>query len=133
MAINFRTTTMSGLKDTDALIVPLFEDGLADIRGIARPVQSAYERIAGDDQVRLPYHRSVQVLERAPVGRLVVVNAGKRADFDVERARRVTTAGVRALWDFGVKSVAVAFDSGLDDRRAVRAGVEGVHFAMFRA
>src|ERR671939_22346 len=103
MPISFRTTTMSALKDTDALIVPLFEDGLADVRGVPRGVQSAYERIAGDDVVRLPYHRAVQVLERAPVERLVVVNAGKRADFDVERARRVTTAGVRALWDLGLK------------------------------
>ena len=130
--MRFRATTMSGLKATDALVLPLFEEGLAQIRGLPRGVQSAYERVAKDDAVKLAYHRMVQTLERGGINRLVVVNAGKRADFNIERARRVASAGVRALWDLSVRSVAIAFDSGLDDRTAVRAATEGVHFAMFR-
>jgi leucyl aminopeptidase len=123
---------MATLKATDALIVPLFEDGQAQIKGLPRGVQNAYERAAQDDAVKLAYHRSVQVLERGGIGRLVVVNAGKRKDFGIERARRMASAGVRALWDTKVRSIAVAYDSGLDDRTAVRAAVEGVQFALFR-
>jgi leucyl aminopeptidase len=130
--MRFRATTLAGLKATDALIVPLFEDATAQIRGLPRNVQAAYDAIVKDDAVRLPYHHRAQALERGDVGRLVVVNAGKRQDFGVERARRVASAGIRALWDTKVRSVAVAFDSGLDDRTAVRAGIEGASYAMFR-
>ena len=130
--MKFRATTMSAFKATDALILPLFEEGLAQVRDLPRGVQSAYERAARDDAVKLAYHRTVQTLDRSAIGRIVVVNAGKRAEFNLERARRVASAGVRALWDLKVRSIAIAFDSGLDDRTAVRAAIEGVHFAMFR-
>ncbi len=130
--MKFRATTLSALKSADALILPLFEEGPAQLRGLARGLQSAYERAAKDDTTRIAYHRRVQLLDRASVERLVVVNAGERREFDVERARRVVSAGVRALWDTKVRSVAVALDSGLDDTATVRAAVEGAHFAQFR-
>ncbi len=130
--MRFHTTTVAALKSADALILPLFEEGTAEIRGLGRGLQSAYERAAQDDATRLAYHRRVQLLDRGSVGRLVVVNAGKRSEFNVERARRVVSTGVRALWDTKVRSVAVALDSGLEDVATVRAAVEGVHFAQFR-
>ena len=130
--MRFRATTASALKTTDALILPLFEDGPARIGGLSRGVQAAYDRAAKDDAVRIAFHRTVQTLDRGGTGRVVVVNAGKRRDFDIERARRVASAGIRALWDTKVKTIAVAFDSGLDDRTATRAAIEGAHFALFR-
>src|SRR2546428_3652303 len=131
--MKFHATTMSTLKSADALILPLFEEGPAQVRGLSRALQNAYERAAGDDATRILYHRRVQLLDRGGVGRIVVVNAGKRRDFNLERARRVVSAGVRALWDTKVRSVAVALDgAALDGASAVRAAVEGVHFAQFR-
>src|SRR3989442_4267218 len=131
--MKFHATTMSTLKSADALILPLFEEGPAQVRGLPRALQNAYERAAKDDVTRILYHRRVQLLDRGGVGRLVVVNAGKRRDLNVERARRVVSAGVRALWDTKVRSVAAALDGAtLDGASSVRAAVEGVHFAQFR-
>lgn len=128
----FRAVRVDRLGAVDALVVPLFEDGRTRVDGLPRAVQGVVERVARADAVKTLFGRSVQLLERGDIGRVIVVNAGRRADFGLERARRVVTAGARTLWTSRVRSLAVALDAGLPDAERVRAAVEGVHFALFR-
>lgn len=94
--------------------------------------RAALDRASRDDATRLPYHTSIYHADRTGPARVVVVNAGKRRDYGVERARRIVTAGLKALWELKLRTVAVALDRSIGDAAVARAAVEGVHFAMFR-
>ncbi len=130
--MRFRAVEPGAIASVDALIVPLFEDALPEIAGLPRAVRAAIERTAKEDESRLIYRHTVHTLERGGIARVVVVNAGKRGEFGVERARKVVSAGIRALIEWRVRSLGVALDASLSDAEAVRASVEGVHFALFR-
>jgi len=65
--------------------------------------------------------------------RLLVINAGARDDFDVERARNVISAGVKGLWQSTTRRLAIAVPDLPDaSDSAVEATVEGVVYAMWR-
>ena len=65
--------------------------------------------------------------------RLVVVAAGRRDDFDVQRAWQVVSAGVKALWQSTARRIAIVTETHkLDNDTAVSSAVEGVLYAMWR-
>jgi len=64
---------------------------------------------------------------------IVVVGAGRAADYDAERARNIAAAGVKSLWRSNVRKLVVFIaPNGLGEERAVQSAVEGVVYAMWR-
>ncbi|MEP7360620.1 MAG: leucyl aminopeptidase [Chloroflexota bacterium] len=118
----------------DALIVPVFKEGdaannaPADMRANAEWV--AHEH--GDTKMFGPLTHLQQASDGSST-RLIVVPAGKRAEFDVARGWQTCSAGVRALWQSTAKRIAIVLESGsLDAQEAVQGAVEGVTYAMWR-
>jgi leucyl aminopeptidase len=131
--LQFRVVSSVAGEQLDALIVPVFKEGDAanntpdDVRANAEWV--AKEN--GETKLFAPLTH----LQQGDAGstRLIVVNCGKRADFDVARGWQMCSAGVRALWQSTAKRIAIVLESGsLDPQEAVQGAVEGVIYAMWR-
>lgn len=131
--MKFRAVRATEIGAVDALIVPVFQDGAAPA-GLSRSLRSLVEKIAKETGTSRLYVATGHIGgERGIPGRLVVVNAGKPAEWSVERARWVASAGVRTLWRSNSRRVGIVVVPGaLGADLAVRAAVEGVHFAMWR-
>ena len=131
--MRFLSVPQPDLADLDALIVPVFAEGDAPsgLPDEARqPAEWVFRQNGG---VKL--FTAITHLRETDEGamRLVVVSAGRRDEYDVERARRVASAGVRALWLSTARRIAVALDvQTLDNDAATQAAVEGVLFSMWR-
>src|ERR1700704_534820 len=127
--MKFRAVRASALGGVDAIIVPLNSDG-ATPAGLPRSVKTIVERIAkGQSGSGRPY--AVTTHHGEPL--IVVVGAGRPADYDAERARNIAAAGVKSLWRSNVKKLALFLaPNGLGEERAVQAAVEGVVYAMWR-
>jgi leucyl aminopeptidase len=134
--LQFRTTAepdSDALDALDALIVPIYKDGAAppSVPAEARQLAEWLARESGPQKVFTPTTHLRQTSSGAT--RLVIVAAGQREEYDVERARQVISAGVRALWRSTARSVGVALDlESLDEDAAVQAAVEGVISALWR-
>ncbi len=128
--MRFRSVRPNDMPAVDAIVVPLFEDR-AVAKTLDRAIRAVVDRIAKDVGVTRLYAVSSHFGEGP---RIVVVGAGKRLEFDAERARRLASAGLKSLWRSRAKRLALVIDTdaGLDPGRAVRAAVEGVVFAMWR-
>ena len=127
--MKFRAVRASALGQVDAIIVPLSSDGGVPV-GLPRSVKTVVDRIAkGEAGAGRPY--GVTSHHGEPL--IVVVGAGRAADYDAERARNIAAAGVKSLWRSNVKKLAVFITpNGLGEERAVQAAVEGVVYAMWR-
>ena len=127
--MKFRAVRASALGGVDAIIVPLSSDGVTPA-GLPRSVKTVVDRIAkGQAGSGRPY--GVTSHHGEPL--IVVVGAGRAADYDAERARNIAAAGVKSLWRSNVKKLAVfVAPNGLGEERAVQAAVEGVVYAMWR-
>jgi leucyl aminopeptidase len=131
--MRFRAARPSEIGDVDALVVPLFEDGKApDL--LPRGVRSAVERVRQETGKHKLYTATTHIGgERGLPTRLVIVDAGDRAEWSVERARNVAAAGVKSLWRSTAKKIALIVESGgIGAERAARATVEGVIYSMWR-
>ena len=127
--MKFRAVRASAAGSVDAVIVPLRSDGSAPA-GLPRSVKTVVDRVA-KSQVGAGRPYGVTAHHGEPI--IVVVGAGRAADYDAERARNVAAAGVKALWRSNVKRIAVFIaPDGLGEARAVQAAVEGVVYAMWR-
>jgi leucyl aminopeptidase len=129
--LQFRTVSTLDGEQMDAVIVPVFKEGDA---AAAAPdeLRELAEWIARESGSRRIFTATTH-LDRESAARIVVVAAGSRDEYDVQRAWRVASAGVRALWQSTAKRVAVVLEtSTLDEHVAVRSAVEGVHYAMWR-
>jgi leucyl aminopeptidase len=134
--VRFRATQQLDAADYDALIVPVFRDGSAPA-ALSAPQSELAQWVArqhGEQKV----YSVLSHLQRGDgdagrTTRLIVVAAGSREEFDLERARNVVAAGVRALWQSTSTRLAVAVpDITLDGASALEAAVEGVLFALWR-
>jgi len=131
--VEFRTISQLDPSLVDALIVPVDDDGAAP------PALPADERRLAEWVARESGPRKVFTatthLRQAGDGalRLIVVAAGRRDAYDIERARKAVSAGVRTLWHSTTRRLAVVLDeTALDPGAAARAAVEGVLYAMWR-
>ncbi|MGI8929339.1 MAG: leucyl aminopeptidase family protein, partial [Candidatus Limnocylindrales bacterium] len=129
--LQFRTVATLDGEQLDAVIVPVFKEGDAataapdDLREKAEWV--ARESVAGR------IFSATTHLERESGTRLVVVSAGSRDDYDVQRSWQLVSAGVRALWQSTATRIAIVLETrSLDEHVAVQSGVEGVLYAMWR-
>ncbi len=128
--MKFRSVRQGDMPGVDAIIVPLFEDRIIP-KALDSRVRAVVERISREAEVSRLYAVSAHHGEGP---RIVVVGAGKRTEFDAQRALRIASAGVKSLWRSRTKRLALVVDSGagLDAAHAARAAVEGVLFAMWR-
>ena len=134
--MRFRATQALDAADYDALIVPVFRDGSAPA-ALSAPQSELAQWVArqhGEQKLfGVLSHLQRGDGEAGRTTRLIVVAAGSREEFDLERARNVVAAGVRSLWQSTTTRLAVAVpDVELGGRSALEAAVEGVHFALWR-
>jgi leucyl aminopeptidase len=131
--LQFRTTREVSDDAFDALIVPVLKDGTAPA-GLPAELREMAEWVArqsGPQRLFTPVTHLRQGDDGA--SRLVVVAAGTVDDYDIERARHVVAAGVRALWRSTTRRLGVALDVELlDEQAAVQAAVEGVVHGLWR-
>ncbi len=121
---------------SDILIVPVFEEGtggdslLSDLDSrldgsLSTAIQS------GDVSTKPNRVSSLLSLGKLPVRRVLLVGAGKRADWNAKRARTVAGSAVRHLHVNG-QSAAALYLPGSDDRASVvAAAIHGAHLADF--
>ncbi|MDP9246217.1 MAG: leucyl aminopeptidase [Chloroflexota bacterium] len=129
--MKFRAVRAADLAGADVTIVPLFDDKQA-AKALPRGKRAIVERLAGERGAATLYNVFTHVGGDRD-GRIVVVGAGKRAEYDAERARNVAAAGIKSLWRTDAKTVAIYVEAAaIGEARAAQAAVEGAHFAMWR-
>ena len=129
--MKFRAVSAAEAASADVTIVPLFDDKLAP-KALPRAKRTLVERLAGERGATDLYDVRTHVGGQKD-GRVVVVGAGKKREYDADRARNVASAGLKSLWKTDAKTVAIYVDATtIGPARAAQAAVEGVHFAMFR-
>ncbi|HEY7023576.1 MAG TPA: leucyl aminopeptidase [Candidatus Limnocylindrales bacterium] len=132
--MQFQTVAAPDGVQLDALIVPVFKDGSA-ASGTPHADRETAEWVAREQGSPKIFSTSTHLRQRDGGGatRLVVVAAGKREEFDIQRGWEVVSAGVRALWSSTAKTIGVCLETqALPAAEAIQAAVEGVHFAMWR-
>ncbi len=132
--MHFRTVASLEGEQLDALIVPVFKEGDAASAAPA-VIRRQAEWVARESGQRKLFSAMTQ-LEQGADGtptQLVIVAAGPRAEFDIQRGWQVVSAGVRALWPSNARRIGVVLDtSAFDSQTAAQSAVEGVIYAMWR-
>jgi leucyl aminopeptidase len=127
--VRFQTVSSLANQTLDAVIVPVFKEGDAASSATA-DLRSQAEWVARETGETKLLMASTHLLESS---RLVVVAAGRREEFDVQRAWQVASAGVKALWRTSAKTIAIALDTtSIDATIAIQSAVEGTIYAMWR-
>jgi len=132
--LQFRTVSTLAGEQLDAVIVPVFKEGDA---ASATPddLRQQVEWVARESGPRKLYSATTHLQEDSAGGptRLVVVAAGKRDDYDIQRAWQAVSSGVRSLWQSTAQRIAIVIETeALDKGEAVQSAVEGVIFSMWR-
>ena len=129
--MKFRAARAADVATASVTVVPLFDDREAP-RSLPRSMRAIVGRLGGERGATSLYNVLTHV-GGAKDGRVVVVGAGKRREYDAERARNIASAGIKSLWKTDAKTVAIHAESAvIGAQRAAQATVEGAHFAMFR-
>jgi leucyl aminopeptidase len=129
--MKFRAVRPSDAGATDVTIVPLFDDKQVP-KTVSRGKRAIVERLGAERGAATLYNVLTHVGGDKD-GRVVVVGAGRRPEYDAERARNVASAGIKSLWKTDAKTVSIYVDgTAIGEARAAQAAVEGAIFAMFR-
>ncbi|HEY8830039.1 MAG TPA: leucyl aminopeptidase [Candidatus Limnocylindria bacterium] len=129
--MKFRAVRPADASGAEVTIVPLFDDKQTP-KSLPRGKRAIVERLAGERGATTLYNVFTHVGGDKD-GRLVVVGAGKRAEYDAERARNIASAGIKSLWRTDAKAATIYADpTTIGEQRATQAAVEGAHFAMWR-
>ena len=129
--MKFRAVRPADAGASEVTIVPLFDDKQAP-KALARGTRAVVERLAAERGAAVLYNVLTHV-GSGKEGRVVIVGAGKRAEYDAERARNIASAGIKSLWKTDAKAAAIWVDgTKIGEPRAAQAAVEGAHFAMWR-
>ncbi|HEY8758872.1 MAG TPA: M17 family peptidase N-terminal domain-containing protein, partial [Candidatus Limnocylindria bacterium] len=129
--MKFRAVRPAEASAAEVSIVPLFDDKQTP-KSLARGKRAIVERLAGERGATSLYNVFTHVGGDKD-GRVVVVGAGKRAEYDAERARNIASAGIKSLWRTDAKAATIYADpTTIGEQRATQAAVEGAHFAMWR-
>jgi leucyl aminopeptidase len=122
--------------EADALVVLIFE-GESPTEGVLGEVNEKsgglISELLGSDELRGKNGDMVYAYRPGELRakRLLLVGAGKRADFDFDSVRQVMGAAARFLRGKGAKSVAVLRRSTLDIVKSAEAVVEGVLIGLY--
>ena len=121
--------------ETDLLFVPVLEgEGLASlIPGLDQAASGALSRAAetGEFQGK-PYELFLTPLSGGwRAARVALIGAGRAADFNTERLRKVATAAAYAARQRRVRRIALVHRGAGDPAMAVQAVAEGVMLAAF--
>ena len=122
-----------GSVKADILAVPLFEDDpLEDVDGLDVAAGGEISRAIGRREIRgRLYEVFVTTLAGWNAPRVMLVGAGRRADFTTERLRRCATAAAASARQRRITRLAWAVRGGLDVASSVQASVEGLGLAAF--
>src|SRR5215218_8178471 len=132
--LQFRTVAAPDDAQLDALIVPVFKEGDA-FSGAPAAERETAEWVASEQGAKKIFSTSTHLMrsDDGAAMRLVVVAAGRRDEYDIQRAWQVASSGVRALWSSTARRVGIVLEIGaLPASEAVQAAVEGSHYAMGR-
>ncbi len=120
----------------DALVVPFFEDDDLDsgfasaldgkLDGLIRELKDNEEWTAKSGQITVLYRP-----QGIPVGRLVLLGAGRRDSYDASSIRDLTARAVHRVKGFNLKRVAIYRRSRMEPTLAAQAAVEGVVLAVY--
>jgi leucyl aminopeptidase len=142
------TRTVSGLAvaftaaraaevNTDLLVLPIFEaeDVVARVSGLDDAAGGAVSRAIASREIQgKPFELFlVPNVQGWRAGRLALMGAGKAADFDTERLRRVATAAAAAARQRRIKRIGFVVRGDGDPAVSVQAVTEGLMLANFSA
>jgi leucyl aminopeptidase len=124
--------------ECDALFVPLFEDeGLEQelpskvnekLRGLLKELRETEEWTGKSGQMTVVHRPSGW-----KAARLVLLGAGKQAEYDSRVIRNLLMQAVRKVKGYNLRRVAVYRRSRIDSYRAAQAAVEGVILGTYEA
>lgn len=106
--MHFQTLSDPSSAQLDALIVPVFKDGSA-FSGAPAAERKVAQWVATEQGLKKVYSTATHLMRDGdgPAMRLVVVAAGDPQDYDLERAWRVTSAGMRTMLTSNAVTVGV--------------------------
>jgi len=132
--LQFRTASAPDDEALDALIVPVFKGGEAASgtpAGVRQTAQWVADQL-GAAKLFTPMTHLVQG-DGNSATRIVVVAAGRRDEYDIQRAWQIVSAGVRALWSSTASRIGICLDTQtLPADEAIQSAVEGTIYAMWR-
>ena len=107
--MKFRAAGPTEAASADVTIVPLFDDKLAP-KSLPRAKRSVVERLAAERGATVLYNVLTHIGGQKD-GRIVVVGAGKKREYDADRARNVASAGIKSLWKTDARTVAIYLEA----------------------
>jgi leucyl aminopeptidase len=134
LAVAFTATRAADL-DTELLVLPVFEgeDVARQIPGLDEAAGGAVSRAVASGEIQgKPFELFLTpVVHGWHAARLALIGAGKTADFDIERLRRLATAAATAGRQRRVKRVGFVVRGDADSAASVQAITEGLMLANF--
>jgi leucyl aminopeptidase len=132
--LQFRTVAAPDVAQLDALIIPVFKEGGAASGTPAADRDTAEWVFREQGPMKIfATATHLRANDSGQATRIVVVAAGRREEYDIQRAWEIVSAGVRALWTSTTRSVGICLETqALPGAEAVQAAVEGAHYALWR-
>jgi len=122
--------------EADALVVTIYEGEKADdgaLKELDERTGGIVSEMLGTDEMRGKQNDTVYIYRPGNIRaeRLLLVGAGKREDFSLDKIRKVTGSAARFLRGKGARSMAILRRSQLEIGNSAQAAVEGVLLGLF--